>query len=66
MKDTHLTNIKFNSLNIKPNILKGINESKFEFCTPIQSKTLPIALNGIDVAGQAQTGTGKTHAFLNA
>ncbi len=66
MKDTHLTNIKFNSLNIKPNILKGINESKFEFCTPIQSKTLPIALNGMDVAGQAQTGTGKTAAFLIA
>lgn len=66
MKDTHLTNIKFNSLNIKPNILKGINESKFEFCTPIQSKSLPIALNGMDVAGQAQTGTGKTAAFLIA
>ncbi|MEC9415669.1 MAG: DEAD/DEAH box helicase [Pseudomonadota bacterium] len=66
MKDAHLTNLKFESLKIEPKILKGINESKFEFCTPIQSKSLPIALNGKDVAGQAQTGTGKTAAFLIA
>jgi ATP-dependent RNA helicase RhlB len=40
--------------------------SAFEFCTPIQASTLPIALKGHDVAGQAQTGTGKTAAFLIA
>ncbi|HET6654870.1 MAG TPA: DEAD/DEAH box helicase [Gammaproteobacteria bacterium] len=38
----------------------------FEYCTPIQAECLPIALNGDDVAGQAQTGTGKTAAFLLA
>jgi ATP-dependent RNA helicase RhlB len=45
-------------------VLKGIADAGFEFCTPIQAKTLPISLNGKDVAGQAQTGTGKTAAFL--
>jgi ATP-dependent RNA helicase RhlB len=42
----------------------GIRDAGFEFCTPIQASTLPIALAGHDVAGQAQTGTGKTAAFL--
>jgi ATP-dependent RNA helicase RhlB len=64
MKDNHLTKIKFSSLNIDPLIIKGINDLNFEFCTPIQSESLPIALQGKDVAGQAQTGTGKTAAFL--
>jgi ATP-dependent RNA helicase RhlB len=45
---------------------KGIAEAGFVQCTPIQSKTLPLALDGQDVAGQAQTGTGKTAAFLLA
>jgi ATP-dependent RNA helicase RhlB len=44
----------------------GIIDAGFEFCTPIQATTLPIALMGKDVAGQAQTGTGKTAAFLIA
>ena len=44
----------------------GIRDSGFEFCTPIQASTLPIALEQRDVAGQAQTGTGKTAAFLVA
>ena len=35
-------------------------------CTPIQAETLPVALAGRDVSGQAQTGTGKTAAFLIA
>jgi len=64
MKDNHLTKIKFSSLNIDPLIIKGINDLNFKFCTPIQSESLPIALQGKDVAGQAQTGTGKTAAFL--
>ena len=44
----------------------GIREAGFEYCTPIQAETLPIALSGRDLAGQAQTGTGKTAAFLIA
>lgn len=46
--------------------MQGIEDSGFYKCTPIQAETLPIALAGRDVAGQAQTGTGKTAAFLIA
>ncbi len=49
---------------IPEDVLKGIREAGFKHCTPIQSKTLPLTLSGKDVAGQAQTGTGKTAAFL--
>ncbi|MEN1729224.1 MAG: DEAD/DEAH box helicase [Pseudomonadota bacterium] len=47
-------------------MLDGLNEAGFERCTPIQAETLPLALTGQDVAGQARTGTGKTAAFLLA
>jgi ATP-dependent RNA helicase RhlB len=46
--------------------MEGIREAGFTHCTPIQAQTLPLALAGKDVAGQAQTGTGKTAAFLVA
>ena len=46
--------------------MQGIREAGFTYCTPIQAQTLPLALSGRDVAGQAQTGTGKTAAFLVA
>ena len=46
--------------------MQGIEDSGFSMCTPIQAEALPIALAGRDVAGQAQTGTGKTAAFLVA
>jgi ATP-dependent RNA helicase RhlB len=46
--------------------MQGIRDAGFTQCTPIQAQTLPIALAGRDVAGQAQTGTGKTAAFLVA
>ncbi len=49
-----------------PALLQGIDEAGFKFCTPIQAAALPPALAGRDVAGQAQTGTGKTAAFLLA
>ncbi|MFP3929251.1 MAG: DEAD/DEAH box helicase, partial [Desulfobacteraceae bacterium] len=41
-----------------------MSEAGFEYCTPIQAQVLPLSLSGRDVAGQAQTGTGKTAAFL--
>jgi ATP-dependent RNA helicase RhlB len=47
-------------------LLEGLHQAGFEYCTPIQAKSLPILLQGHDVAGQAQTGTGKTIAFLLA
>ncbi len=56
----------FRTLPIPPLVLKGIDQLGFEVCTPIQKETLPITLAGKDVAGQAQTGTGKTAAFLIA
>ena len=61
-----LTDVSFTSLGLHPDIITGLESAKFTHCTPIQALTLPIALKGADVAGQAQTGTGKTAAFLLA
>lgn len=66
MSETHLSDTRFSELDIHPDVQKGIELTGFEFCTPIQSMALPIALTGKDVSGQAQTGTGKTAAFLIA
>ncbi|MBT8077888.1 MAG: ATP-dependent RNA helicase RhlB [Gammaproteobacteria bacterium] len=66
MTDNHLSDLRFQALDLHPDVLAGIDGAGFEFCTPIQASTLPIALEGHDVAGQAQTGTGKTAAFLIA
>jgi ATP-dependent RNA helicase RhlB len=66
MSENHLSDLRFDSLDLHESILTGIRDSGFEFCTPIQANTLPIALKPSDVAGQAQTGTGKTAAFLIA
>ncbi|MGQ9660025.1 MAG: DEAD/DEAH box helicase [Thermochromatium sp.] len=66
MTDTHLTSTRFDSLALDPRILAGLAEAGFTHCTPIQAETLPLALQGRDIAGQAQTGTGKTAAFLVA
>lgn len=61
-----LTDIDFDSLDLHPLLAKGLAEAGFVRLTPIQALTLPVALAGRDVAGQAQTGTGKTCAFLVA
>ena len=66
MTTTHLTEKKFSDFSLNESLLTGLKEAGFEFCTPIQAETLPHALAGKDVAGQAQTGTGKTMAFLLA
>ncbi|MDH3337860.1 MAG: ATP-dependent RNA helicase RhlB [Gammaproteobacteria bacterium] len=66
MADNHLTDLRFDSLALRDSVRAGIRDAGFEFCTPIQASTLPIALEPRDVAGQAQTGTGKTAAFLVA
>ncbi|MFX7328970.1 DEAD/DEAH box helicase, partial [Acinetobacter baumannii] len=47
-----------------PALLAGLEGAGFSRCTPIQAMTLPVALAGRDVAGQAQTGTGKTLGYL--
>ena len=54
----------FNELNLPHEVLQGIGQAGFSVCTPVQEKVLPRALRGEDVAAQAQTGTGKTAAFL--
>ncbi|NND60310.1 MAG: DEAD/DEAH box helicase [Gammaproteobacteria bacterium] len=66
MAEKHLTEVRFDSLPLDAAVLAGIKRAGFESCTPIQAETLPLALAGDDVAGQAQTGTGKTAAFLIA
>lgn len=66
MTEQHLSTCRFTDLGLVEPILKGIADAGFDFCTPIQAQTLPLALKGQDIAGQAQTGTGKTAAFLLA
>jgi ATP-dependent RNA helicase RhlB len=66
MPDSHLSKLTFEELGLSAEVARGVEDAGFTFCTPIQAKTLPIALKGRDVAGQAQTGTGKTAAFLLA
>ena len=66
MSETHLTDTAFSSFSLPDKLTQGIEDSGFSMCTPIQAETLPVALAGKDVAGQAQTGTGKTAAFLVA
>jgi ATP-dependent RNA helicase RhlB len=66
MSEQHPSSVAFDSLGLEPALMQGIREAGFIHCTPIQAQTLPIALAGHDVAGQAQTGTGKTAAFLIA
>ncbi|WP_347989525.1 ATP-dependent RNA helicase RhlB [Methylomonas sp. AM2-LC] len=66
MKKTHLTETRFSNLELSDSIIKGLNDAGFINCTPIQDKSLPLSLRGKDVAGQAQTGTGKTATFLLA
>ena len=64
VSDKPLTDIAFSSFDLHPAMLAGLESAGFTRCTPIQALTLPISLTGRDVAGQAQTGTGKTLAFL--
>ena len=66
MSNYHLSDTSYTSLSLSADLQLGIQEAGYEFCTPIQALTLPIALSGKDVSGQAQTGTGKTAAFLIA
>ncbi|WP_027308153.1 DEAD/DEAH box helicase [Caloramator sp. ALD01] len=58
-----MTTLKFNELNLSKELLKAIADLGYEEATPIQSQAIPIVLEGHDVIGQAQTGTGKTAAF---
>lgn len=58
--------VRFTDLNLDSRLQKAIDKLGFEFCSPIQAESLPYGLKGGDVLGKAQTGTGKTAAFLIA
>ncbi len=66
MTDKPLTDEAFSNFDLHPALLEGLEKAGFTRLTPIQALTLPLALAGRDIAGQAQTGTGKTLAFLIA
>ena len=55
---------RFHDLGLPDSVMRGIHKLGFSYCTPIQAETLPAALLGRDTIGQAQTGTGKSAAFL--
>jgi len=58
--------VRFHDFNLEPDLMHAIADLGFEYCSPIQGQSLPFALKGRDVVGKAQTGTGKTAAFLTA
>ena len=66
MRPDHLSSTLFADLPLHPALQQGLSALGFSHCTPIQAQTLPLALQGMDLAGQAQTGTGKSAAFLLA
>ena len=53
----------FSELGLSPDLLRAVEKMGFEEASPIQSQAIPALLNGSDVVGQSQTGTGKTAAF---
>lgn len=55
--------IKFEELNLDERILRAVMDMGFEETSPIQAKAIPVQMEGLDIIGQAQTGTGKTAAF---
>jgi superfamily II DNA/RNA helicase len=58
-----MTNIKFNDMNISDNVKRALSEKGYEEATAIQTEAIGPILDGLDVLGLAQTGTGKTGAF---
>ncbi|GGY40535.1 ATP-dependent RNA helicase RhlB [Bacterioplanes sanyensis] len=56
--------VRFHDLGLPDSVMRGIHKLGFEYCTPIQAESLPAALRGRDTIGQAQTGTGKSAAFI--
>ncbi len=55
--------IRFDELNLDERILKAVTDMGFEAASPIQAQAIPVQMEGLDIIGQAQTGTGKTAAF---
>ena len=55
---------RFHDLGLHNDLMQAIHALGFDYCTPVQAQTLPHTLKGLDIIGKAQTGTGKTAAFL--
>ena len=55
---------RFHDFVLPPPLMRAIDDLSYQYCTPIQSQALPLSLADYDITGQAQTGTGKTAAFL--
>lgn len=66
MADNHTTQTPFSAFPLHASIAEALEDAKLTHATPIQAQTLPLTLTGHDVTGLAQTGTGKTAAFLIA
>jgi ATP-dependent RNA helicase RhlB len=64
LSGTETKDVSFDKFDLPQELLRGIESAGFTHCTPIQALALPITLKGDDIAAQAQTGTGKTAAFL--
>ena len=56
--------MKFTELNLEDSVLDALDAMNFKECTPVQEQTIPVILEGRDLIGVAQTGTGKTAAYL--
>ena len=56
--------MKFSELHLNGNVLEALDAMRFEECTPIQEQSIPVILEGRDLIAVAQTGTGKTAAYL--
>ena len=56
--------MRFDELNLEPEVLEGLGAMNFKETTPVQELTIPVILEGKDLIACAQTGTGKTAAFL--
>ncbi|RKS87075.1 ATP-dependent RNA helicase RhlB [Orbus hercynius] len=66
MTQSYLTKTSFDQFELNPLVLSALHKNGFHYCTPIQEKSLHHTTKGLDIAGQGQTGTGKTIAFLTA
>jgi len=56
--------LRFHDLDLPDEVLQGVQALGYQYCSPIQALTLPESLQGMDITGKAQTGSGKTAAFL--
>lgn len=64
MKSNYLTSVSFSEFALNPDLDSALSQAGFSYCTEIQQLSLPLMLDGKDIAAQSQTGTGKTAAFL--